>query len=344
MEIGFAMPVGSGIEAKVRLDFAQELERLGYDSFWYPHYVSRDAHGFDTLDMLAAVAAVTQRIKLGTDILQVPLYHPVDLARRVVTLDHLSHGRFLFGVGIGWIPKEFENCGVPFEERAGRTNEALVILKRLWTEEEVTYKGRYYSLREVVLEPKPVQKPYPKTLVGGVYHRERRGAPGARPYPEWSQPAVERVAQFGDGWIPGGSVLVPEAGSEVLVEGMERIRRAAADLGRTITDENFEVSLTSYGEIHIDPDRRRAEEEAARFYARRERRGFYQVQGNPSFEALKETGRFGPAEEVARVIQRWLDFRRSVSALKRLIIMFASVDPLEQLHRFHAHVAPLLRR
>lgn len=343
MEIGFALPAGSGIEARVRLDFARELERLDYESFWCPHYVSRDAHGFDALDMLTAVAAVTKRIKLGTNILQVPLYQPADLARRVVTLDHLSNGRFILGVGIGWIPKEFENCGVPFGERAGRTNEALAIMKKLWTEEEVTYQGKYYSVREVVLEPKPVQKPHPKIFVGGVYHRERRGAPGARPYPEWSPGAIRRVVEFGDGWIPGGSVLVPEAGSEVLVEGMERIRQAAGEVGRKIRDDEFEVSLTSYGEINIDGDKKRAEAEAAKFYARRERKGFYQVQGNPSFESLKAAGRFGPPEEVAKLIRRWLDFKRKVPALKRLIIMFASVAPLEQLERFHAQVAPLLR-
>lgn len=339
VEIGFALPVGTGIEAKVRLDFAQELERLGYESFWYPHFISRPIHAFDTLDTLTAVAAVTKRIKLGTNVLQVPLYQPVDLSRRVVTLDHFSNGRFIFGVGIGWIPGEFETCGVPFKERAGRTNEALEIMKKLWSEEEVTFKGKYYSLREVVLEPKPVQKPHPPILIAGGFTGAQRGAPDAPRKQGWSEGVIRRIAQFGDGWIPGG-----QAGPDVLAEGMERVRRTARELGRDIYDNTFQLTLSFYGQINVDADRKRAREEAAKFYARRERKGFYQVQGNPEFESLGKTGCFGPAEEVAQVIQKWLDFRKKLPALKRIVIMFASVEQMEQLSRFHAEVMPHLQR
>jgi probable F420-dependent oxidoreductase len=340
VEIGFAMPAGSTLESEMRLEFAEALEELGYESFWYPHIVSRDIDAFDTFNVLAAVAARTKKIKLGTAVVQVPLYHPVDLARRVVTLDHLSHGRFLFGVGIGWIPKEFENCGVPFEERAGRTNEALVILKRLWTEEEVTYKGRYYSLREVVLEPKPVQKPYPKILVGrATPSRARRGAPDTVVPQDWSEGAIRRVAEFGDGWIPD-----IKEGTEVLAEGMERIRRAAHDMGRKIDDAQFDLTVVSYASINVHSDPNRALDEAQEFYSVRVGKGFHQVQGNPSFEALKATGMLGTAGAVARRIREWLKVKEEVPALKRIVIMFASLRPVEQLRRFHDEVEPLLRR
>src|SRR3989304_9372707 len=123
--IGFRLPIGSGIPASVRLRFAEALEEFGYESFWFPHIISRDIPAFDSLEILTAVAARTQRIHLGTAVLQVPLYHPVDLARRLVTLDHLSQGRLILGVGIGFIPKEFDNLGTSFQERSGRTEEAL---------------------------------------------------------------------------------------------------------------------------------------------------------------------------------------------------------------------------
>src|SRR3970040_1735766 len=109
VKLGFAMPAGSYIPASVRLEFAEQLEKLGYESFWLPHTASRDGDSFDTLDMLAAAAARTSKIKLGTDVLQVPLYQPVDLARRLVTLDHISQGRIIFGVGTGWIHKKHDN-------------------------------------------------------------------------------------------------------------------------------------------------------------------------------------------------------------------------------------------
>src|SRR3990172_4942815 len=166
VQLGFATPIGSTIPVSVRLEFAEQLEKLGYESYWLPHFLSRDVDGYDALDVLSAVAGRTTKIKLGTDVLQVPLYQPVDLARRVVTLDHLSRGRFLFGIGTGWIPKEFDNLGLSFQERGKRIDEILEIMTRLWTEEEVNFEGKYYQLHEAVVVPKPVHKPYPPILMG----------------------------------------------------------------------------------------------------------------------------------------------------------------------------------
>ena len=337
VQLGFATPIGSTIPVSVRLEFAELLEKLGYESYWLPHFLSRDVDGYDALDVLSAVAGRTTKIKLGTDVLQVPLYQPVDLARRVVTLDHLSNGRFILGVGIGFIPAEFAALGVPFQERGARMEEALDIMIRLWTEEEVTYEGKYYQLKETVLAPKPVQKPHPGILMGGLHSNIQRGAPGASRKGGWNHPGIRRTARFATGWIPGGR---PDL--DVSREGMELLKEAASKEGRSLKDEDFDLTLSSFGQFNIDGDREKALREAERFYNTRLRKGFYQVQANPSFESLKQSGCYGPAAEVAGVVNRWLGFKKTVPALKRIVIMFASLDPLQQLERFHKEVRPLL--
>jgi len=334
--IGFRLPIGSGIPASVRLRFAETLEEFGYESFWFPHIISRDIPAFDSLEILTAVAARTQRIHLGTAVLQVPLYHPVDLARRLVTLDHLSGGRLILGVGIGFIPKEFDNLGLDYAARSARAVEALEILEKLWTEPEVSFDGKYFRLREVVLEPKPVQKPRIKILVGGGYHGITRGAPGAAEKSPWSQGAIRRIARFGDGWISVSGMIVEE-----LEEGMDRIKRAAAEIGREIRETEFDLTLES-GYLTVGNSVAAARQEAQEFYGSRVARGFYQVQGNPDLDTWLDRGAFGPAELVAEKIREWFGYERRVPALKRIILMIAALDPIGQLERFHHEVRPLL--
>lgn len=336
VSIGFRLPIGSGIPASVRPRFAERLEEFGYESFWFPHVISRDIHAFDSLGILTAVAARTERIRFGTAVLQLPLYHPVDLARRLVTLDHLSGGRLILGVGIGFIPKEFHNLGQDYRERSARAVEALEILEKLWTEPEVTFEGKYYRLREVVLEPKPVQKPRIKILVGGGYHGITRGAPGAAEKSKWSQGAIRRIARFGDGWISVSGMIVEELG-----EGMDRIKRAAREIGREIRDAEFDLTLES-GYLTVGHSVAAARQEAREFYGSRVARGFYQVQGNPDLDTWLSRGAFGPAEQIAEKIGEWFSYERRVPALKRIILMIASLDPIGQLERFHREVRPLL--
>lgn len=336
-EIVFGLPATGTEPSSLRLEFARELDRLGYESMWFAHSIVRDVAGLDTLEMMAAVAAVTEKVKLGTNVLQVPLYHPVVLARMLLTIDHLSRGRLILGAGVGWIPKEFGNTGVPFKERGGRTEEALAILKRLWTEEEVTFEGKYYSIREVRLAPKPVQQPHPKILIGGGYKGDQRGAPDAAARGGWNEKVISRIARYGDGWLPGGDPPGP-----VLAEGVERIEAAAREMGRTIKDGEFEVTVAG-GMVNVNQDRGKALEEAREFYESRVGRGFYQIQGNPSFESWLHRGAIGAPEEVARVIGGKLALKKQVPSLKRFTYRFASLKPVEQLHRFDAEVRPLLQ-
>jgi probable F420-dependent oxidoreductase len=164
---------------------AATAEQLGYE------FVSTGEHVFfygpvgNGLIQLAAAAGATKRIKLMSAITLVPLYPPALLAKQVATLDRVSNGRFNLGVGVGGeFAKEFEACGVPVSERGARTNEALQILRRLWTEDTVEFEGRFTWLPGVSLQPKPIQQPVPIWVSGR------------------SEAAMHRVARFGTGWLP----------------------------------------------------------------------------------------------------------------------------------------------
>lgn len=342
VEVGFAFTIGSDINEPMRQDFAVTMEEMGYNAMWIPGFVSREIHGYDQLDILSALAVRTKRIKLGTIILQVPLYHPVDLARRVVTVDHLSNGRFIFGVGVGGHPDEFDHMGVPYATRGRRTDECLEIMRRLWTEEEVNFKGEFYNLKGVVQKPKPIQKPFPKILVGGGFHGSAaRFAPGAGLSGGYASPWLRRAARW-DGWMPGGPMTLSEKDAESLKQGMLQIKATAQANGRTIRDEDFEVTVACFGLFNVNEDKKQAHREVEAWYNARVARGYHQVQGNPSLEGLEKSGGYGPPEGVAKVLNNWLRLMRDVPAAKRIAILFASLNPLQQLERFDKYVRPLL--
>ena len=183
---------------------AQKAESLGFESFWLPehtivpvHTTSRyggTADGSIPLSMsdsgdpligLARASAVTQHIKLGTAISLVPEHNPILQAKQIATLDRLSNGRFIFGIGAGWLLEETEIMGGDFEHRWGQTREAILAMKELWTQDEAEFHGKYYNFPPVRCNPKPVQKPHPPVFLGG-------NAPNV----------FKRIAAWGDGWMP----------------------------------------------------------------------------------------------------------------------------------------------
>jgi probable F420-dependent oxidoreductase len=183
---------------------AQKAESLGFESFWLPehtivpvHTTSRyggTADGSIPLSMsdsgdpligLARASAVTQHIKLGTAISLVPEHNPILQAKQIATLDRLSNGRFIFGIGAGWLLEETEIMGGDFEHRWGQTREAILAMKELWTQDEAEFHGKYYNFPPVRCNPKPIQKPHPPVFLGG-------NAPNV----------FKRIAAWGDGWMP----------------------------------------------------------------------------------------------------------------------------------------------
>ncbi len=169
---GFVAPPGSGVTwSDLAADWiatAPELEALGYDSIQtVEHHFQADGHQPSPLLALAAAAAVTERMRLTTNILLVPLYNPVKLAEDVAVLDQLSGGRVTLGVAPGYVQDEFAGLMIPYAERFKRFEECLDILQLAWTQETFSYDGRFYTIPETRLTPRPVQRdPHPPLWYG----------------------------------------------------------------------------------------------------------------------------------------------------------------------------------
>jgi probable F420-dependent oxidoreductase len=206
---------------------AKAADRLGYHVVWtaehlvfpreirtpYPYggtfpYDVNDPI-FDVAATLAWVAAQTQRVELGSSVVVLPYHHPVALAKALATVDVLSGGRLLLGVAGGWLREEFELLGVPFEERGARTDEAIALIKHIWTTERIDFEGRFFSLRDAAQSPKPIQKPHPPIWIGGDGPR-----------------ALRRVGRVGDGWV-----AAPRSRDQ-LAASIAEIRREAERSGR----------------------------------------------------------------------------------------------------------------
>ena len=200
-----------GVSMRLLKDVVEEsqlAESLGYDYLLTGEHLSFYGPTPNTLISLSAAAAVTERIKLLSGIVLVPLYPPALLAKLIATLDTVSHGRYCFGIGIGGEnPKEFEAVGVPVNERGARTNEALEVIDLLLTQNDVTFEGRWTTLPGITIGPKSKQRP-PFWVSG------RRDA------------AMRRAARFGNAWMP--YMYSPE----MFAESMDKIATFTDDAGR----------------------------------------------------------------------------------------------------------------
>ena len=163
-------------------------ENIGFDDVWLTeHHFTDDGHAPSPLVQAAAIAMRTKKIRIGTAVLLLPLYHPVRVAEDGATVDILSNGRFELGVGIGYRVEEFTGLGISRKQRAGRVNEGLEIIRRLWEGETVTFHGKHFHIDGARLTPPPVQRPRPPIWVGG-----------------FGPAAVRRAARLGDGYIGTG--------------------------------------------------------------------------------------------------------------------------------------------
>ena len=207
---------------------ARHAEELGFESFWVPEHpvipvtttspyrgspdgVIPEAYKriVDPFVALARASAVTTTIKLGTGICLVPEHHPLLLAKTIATLDHFSGGRFMFGIGAGWLKEETEVMGGDFPHRWTQTREAILAMKALWTSEEAEYHGQYYDFPPVLSFPKPVQKPHPPILLGGT-----------------ARQVFQRVVAWGDGWMPN------RVTAEEIRRGRHTLNELAGQAGR----------------------------------------------------------------------------------------------------------------
>ena len=191
-------------------ELAVLAEEAGFDTLTTGHHHFMPGNMADPLTFLAAVAARTSTIRVGTGIFQLPIHNPVRVAEQVATIDQLSGGRVTLGVGMGWWPLEYQVHGSEFRQRGARMEEALEILDLVWTEEDTSYEGRFHSFPELTVHPRPVQRPHPPLWVAGV-----------------ADAAVERAARLGDAWICGPVQSLSKAQS-----CLDVYRAACADAGK----------------------------------------------------------------------------------------------------------------
>jgi probable F420-dependent oxidoreductase len=230
--IGYGAFLSSNHPPERQWDLARRVEALGFDSIWTGDHVSFHLPRFDSMALLASYASITQRVKLGCAVYLLALRPAAVAAQAAATLDVLSGGRLVFGVGVGGEnPKEFELCGVPHRERGARVTEGIDVLRTLWRDSPARFDGRFTRFDGASIDPKPVQKPGPPIWIGGR-----------------SDAALARAARQGDGWV--SYVVTPEG----FARNLEKIRGVAAAGGRVL--DGFTTAHLTF--ITLDRDRERA--------------------------------------------------------------------------------------
>ena len=246
MKVGILLPhVGENATRESVLYIAKQAEGEGLDSIWaierllWPVKPQTPYGGIpnapipveyqnvlDPLDTLTYLAANTDRISLGTSIIDMLLHNPVVLARRFATLDVLSGGRVIAGFGLGWSKDEFDVSGIPFRHRGARADEYLQVLKRIWTDDVVEFRGQFYNIPASKIGPKPVQKPHPPILLGG-----------------FSPNTFSRVVNHTNGWLP----IAGFGPLEQLEQAISGLREASRKANKNPSD--IRVVVLSYPNV-----------------------------------------------------------------------------------------------
>ena len=246
MKVGILLPqTGDLATSENILYIGKEAEKEGFDSVWvferllWPVKPQTPYGGvpnlpipveyqsvLDPLETLTYLAGNTQRISLGTSIIDILFHNPVILARRFATLDVLSGGRVIAGLGLGWSKDEYDASGIPFNHKGARADEYMQVLKRIWTDDVVEFRGQFYNIAASKIGPKPVRKPHPPMLLGA-----------------YSPKAFPRIVNYADGWIPiAGSVPLEQ--QEQAINGLrEAARKANKD------PSNIRIFVLSYPNV-----------------------------------------------------------------------------------------------
>jgi probable F420-dependent oxidoreductase len=225
--------------------FAAKAETLGYDSLWLQERIFGDFVMLEPVTLLSYVAAITTRLKLGTSVILLPLRNPMQLAKAYSTLDCMSGGRAVIGVGLGGghLGSHEEVFGYTREGRVTRFTEAVQIMKLLWTETRSSFQGRYWNFKDVSMEPKPVQKPHLPVIFGG--HHEN---------------ALRRAVKHANGWMGAGS-----SSSSAFVRESARIREMLSEAKRD--PATFHFAKRVY--LAVDNDEARGERRIREWFGRR---------------------------------------------------------------------------
>jgi probable F420-dependent oxidoreductase len=294
-----------GLVAGGDLARVKALEALPIDSIWTGGHIASRNPSTEALMGLARISAVTERVTIGTSVLLLPLYPPAIVAKQIADLDRASGGRLVLGVGVGGeYPQEFRACGVPVGERGRRTDEAIPLLRRLWTAEEISHDGPFYPMSEVRIHPTPAQPGGPPIIVAGR-----------------KEPAMRRAARLGDGWMP--YLYSPRRYARSVAAVKDFAAEAGRDLGR--------FDWYAWVFVNVDPDGRRAREQAARTMG-----GNYDQDFR---EMVDSVAAAGTPEEVSRKLQDFVD-----AGARHFIFMPAAGDgePGAVIERLLGDVLPTL--
>ncbi|HEY7677112.1 MAG TPA: LLM class flavin-dependent oxidoreductase [Candidatus Methylomirabilis sp.] len=222
--------------------FLRRAEGLGYHSAWVQEQILGAAYTLEPVTLLTYAAAVTRTLRLGAAVLLTALRNPVQLAKSLSTLDHLSEGRLIVGVGIGGHTRIYPAFGFTAERRVARFAEGLRVMVRLWTEERVTFAGEFCTLEDAAMEPKPLQEPHPPLWFGARVPA-----------------ALKRTVELGDGFIGAGSSTLAE-----FTEQVAQLRGYLAAAGRD--PSTFPIAKRVY--LAVDPDKARGMERMRECYGR----------------------------------------------------------------------------
>jgi probable F420-dependent oxidoreductase len=247
MEFGVTIPNNWGVEdPQAVVSFGPLAEELGYDSVWVMDHLFNNGYIRERLDdkpyyhpmaTLSHISALTSTVKLGTSVMVLPYHNPVELAKYAATLDRMSGGRVILGIGVGAMTPEFEALGIPLNQRGSLTNESIDVMRELWSNEDPSYNSERWDFQDLKFAPKPLQtvagSPHVPLWVGG-------SSPGA----------LRRAARRGDGWHPSG------VSAEDFAIGRQRVRELAEAAGRNPDD--LVMSARVEVEAHGGPSSQRA--------------------------------------------------------------------------------------
>jgi len=294
VELGVAIPqtfLQGVVDPEPVRAYLARAETLGFHSAWVVEQVLGSIPSLEPVELLTYAAAVTTRMRVGSAVLLTALRSPVHLAKSLTTLDHLSRGRLIAGIGLGGNPNVYPAYGISAERRAARFVEGIRLMKRLWTEPRVTFDGEFWKLQNAAMEPKPIQKPHPPIWFG-AHHPN----------------ALRRTVELGDGFMGAGSLSTAKFAEEVrLLRGF--LEAAGRD------PMTFPVGKRVYIAIHRDKARagRRLAEWFGAFY------------GRP--QMAEEVSVWGPPEEC---VNRLRDVVAAGAGLLMLNPVFDEMEHLEQ--------------
>ncbi len=288
-------------------ELARRVEALGFDSLWCGDHLSFNLPIYESLTLLASYASITSRVRLGTAVYLLALRSAAVAAKTTATLDALSGGRLIFGVGVGGEnPKEFALAGVPHHERGARVTEAIDAVRALWRDSPASFKGRFTQFERVSIDPKPAQPGGPPIWIGGR-----------------SDAALQRAGRQGDGWV--SYVVTPER----FAQSLAKIRAAAEAHGRTL--DGFATAHLTFITVGRDYERARAA------WVQRLSKRYAQDFG----PLAQKYGVIGTPEQCCEQLER---FRAAGCRTFLLNAICEPADEREQIETIGAEILPRCRR